>query len=176
MLKKCFNQSKHCKPDTNTCVHLKSSSGCGSAPRPSGLGGRHSLSAASLCCMAGTAEVTTEVPGPWCASCWLAVRGDSRLLPPACGCWAEPHSERAQANPRCGSSGGDWWVRVSGQMLVWGAAEAAEGRGSWTRGWEVALGMLSVTGRECGWWTLGKEELRYAFAGCSAWHKGEHFR
>lgn len=38
-----------------------------------------------------------------------------------------------------------------GQMLVWGSAEAAEGRGSRTRGWEVALGLLSVTGGEWAW-------------------------
>lgn len=44
-------------------------------------------------------------------------------------------------------------MRVSGPVLVWGSAGAAEGRGNRTTGREVALGLLSVTGGGGAWLT-----------------------
>lgn len=85
MLKEHFNrQSKRCKPGVNTQLHLKSlSSGFPPTPPPPGLCGRHDLSAASLCCRAGTAEAAAPNRAVPVAGPLYVVTATCDLLPAA---------------------------------------------------------------------------------------------
>lgn len=114
-----------------------SSPGCFSAPCPTGLWHTQPVSCQPLL-QAATAQVTAD---SWTLMC----------LHPPCGCWTKLQIKCAQASPR----GGDWWVWVLSQMLMWGSAEAAGCHRNHARGWEVALGMFSVTSGEWVWHRKG---------------------